>query len=86
MTFSILKKECLHPESEDFITAIQDKVIKTNVKKHIQNSYLERHNNVSSHQKIATNCKILDKITPYYKYEPQSVPENNNCNCNNVLY
>lgn len=99
----------LHPETEGFILAIQDKVIRTkNYEKHIlkvgiedkcrkcntigetiehitggcallaKDAYLGRHNSVAAiiHQRIASNSKLLGKITPYYKYEPASVLEN----------
>lgn len=40
--------------------------------------YLQRHNNVAKiiHQQLALNFKLLESYTPYYKYEPQNVLDN----------
>ena len=49
-----------------------------------QSVYTHRHSKVANlvHQELATKCGLTE--TPpvlYYKYEPQSVLQNCNCNC-----
>ena len=44
-----------------------------------QSDYLQRHNQVAGiiHQEIAQKHGIIKDLTPYYKYHPESVVENN---------
>lgn len=101
----------LFPETEGFMSAIQDQVVNTNnYKKYIirdrnietdkcrkchqvsetiqhitsgcsllaNTDYLHRHNQVCNiiHQKLANKLGLINTYTPYYKYQPQKVLEN----------
>ncbi|KAL1446054.1 hypothetical protein WDU94_005517 [Cyamophila willieti] len=115
VSFNWMKNGYLHPETEGFYTAIQDKVIRTrNYEKiilknditdkcrkcqqvgetieHIMggcselanNMYLSRHNQVAKvvHQNLAIEHKLIKHTTPFYKYSPEQVIENDNA----ILY
>ena len=45
-----------------------------------QTYYLHRHNQIANiiHQKLAIKYKLLQESTPYYKYKPQAVLDNQN--------
>jgi hypothetical protein len=64
-----LKKSNIHPETEGFIFAIQDRVINTrNYKKHI----------CGLHMNLAVKFNLLKDTQPHYIYKPESCLENDN--------
>ncbi|XP_072153703.1 uncharacterized protein [Bemisia tabaci] len=46
-----------------------------------QSDYLQRHNQVCNilHQNLAMKYELINKQTPYYKYTPEVVLENDKC-------
>jgi hypothetical protein len=82
-----LKKSNIHPETEGFIFAIQDRVINTrNYKKHIissctvlaQSEYKKRHDIFAKiiHMNLAVKFNLLKNTQPHYSYTPESCLEN----------
>ncbi|CAH1366390.1 unnamed protein product, partial [Tenebrio molitor] len=64
-----IKKSNIHPETEGFIFAIQDRVINTrNDKKHICGLQMN----------LAVKFNLLKDTQPHYIYKPESCLENDN--------